>query len=120
MPGDPKECRAHAALALSSPSALARERFEDLAKPWLRLAVDLERSQALLDEWGNLRPKRPRVVLGKSSRGAYRPTVLQTVPATVERLKARLHYRLAQRLSSFKGFAQRRPALTSSCGSRSR
>lgn len=73
MPGDPKECRGHAArcadLALSSPSALARERFEDLAKTWLRLAVDLERSQALLDEWGDLRPKTPRVVLGKSSRG---------------------------------------------------
>lgn len=72
MPGDPKECRNHAAhcadLALSSSSSLARERFEGLAKTWLRLAVDLESSQALLDEWGELQAKTPRSVLGKSSR----------------------------------------------------
>jgi hypothetical protein len=61
MPGDPKECREHAKhcaeLATSSSSAIARERFEELAKTWLRLAVDLETSLALLDEWGENQAK---------------------------------------------------------------
>jgi hypothetical protein len=59
MPGDPKECREHAKhcaeLAMCSSSAVARERLEELAKTWLRLAVDLETSLALLDEWAKTR-----------------------------------------------------------------
>lgn len=57
MPGDPKECREHAKrcleLAASSSSPLAKARFEDLAKTWMRLATDLEQTKALVDHWIN-------------------------------------------------------------------
>jgi hypothetical protein len=50
MPGDPKECREHAKnclrLAEMATSEQARETFHDLAKTWLKLAFDLERSPA--------------------------------------------------------------------------
>jgi hypothetical protein len=53
MPGDPKECRQHALicvrLAQTSASPHAREHFASLARTWVRLADDLESSQALLD-----------------------------------------------------------------------
>jgi hypothetical protein len=53
MPGDPKECRWHALacvrLAQTSTSPHAREHFANLARTWIRLADDLERSQAFLD-----------------------------------------------------------------------
>jgi hypothetical protein len=53
MPGDPKECRQHALncvrLAQTSPSPHAREHFANLARTWIRLADDLERSQAFLE-----------------------------------------------------------------------
>lgn len=56
MPGDPKECREHARQCLKladlAITPVARERFQDLAKTWLRLATDLETAQALLDDWG--------------------------------------------------------------------
>jgi hypothetical protein len=52
MPGDPKECRQHALacvrLAQTSAFPQAREQFANLARTWIRLADDLERSQALL------------------------------------------------------------------------
>jgi hypothetical protein len=61
MPGDPKECRQHAltcaVLAQSSPSPMAREAFGRLAHTWLKLATELERTQALLDEEGELDTK---------------------------------------------------------------
>ena len=61
MPGDPKECRQHAEkcqrLALEAKTEQARETFEGLARTWLRLAVDLENAQALLNEWGP--PEKP-------------------------------------------------------------
>jgi hypothetical protein len=58
MPGDPKECREQAkrCLELASeapPSSLAKARFEDLAKTWIRLATDLEHAEALLKQWGD-------------------------------------------------------------------
>jgi hypothetical protein len=58
MPGDPKECREYAkrCLELASdapPSSLAKARFEDLAKTWIRLATDLEHAEALLKQWGD-------------------------------------------------------------------
>jgi hypothetical protein len=38
-------------LALESSSPIARERYYDLAKTWLAIAVQLERRSSLLDEW---------------------------------------------------------------------
>jgi hypothetical protein len=51
---DPAECRQRAMrcadLAVSSSSSTARERYHDLAKTWLALAVQLEAQWALVDE----------------------------------------------------------------------
>jgi hypothetical protein len=53
MPGDPKECRQHALtcvrLAQTSASPQAREQFADLARTWIKLADDLERTLAFFD-----------------------------------------------------------------------
>ena len=53
MPADPKECRdlaIHCArLALSSRTAFAKEHFEALAQTFMRLAIEMERTQALVD-----------------------------------------------------------------------
>ena len=53
MPGDPKECRQHALncvqLAKTAASPQAREEFANLARTWIRLADDLERTVAFLD-----------------------------------------------------------------------
>jgi hypothetical protein len=50
MPGDPKECRRHALacvrLAQTSPSQQAREQFTNLARTWINLADDLEKTEA--------------------------------------------------------------------------
>jgi hypothetical protein len=52
MPGDPKECRRHALacvrLAQTSQSQQAREQFSNLARTWIKLADDLERTEAFL------------------------------------------------------------------------
>jgi hypothetical protein len=52
MPGDPKECRQHALacvrLAQTSSTPQSREQFANLARTWIRLADDLERTQALV------------------------------------------------------------------------
>ena len=52
MPGDPKECRQHALacvrLAQTSASPQTREQFANLARTWIRLADDLERTLAVL------------------------------------------------------------------------
>ena len=54
MPGDPKECRQHALncvqLAKTAESPEARDRFARLARPWIRLAEELERMQEVLAE----------------------------------------------------------------------
>jgi hypothetical protein len=54
MTGDPKECREHARQCLeqarSAPTLLVMTRFESLAHLWLRLAEDLERAEALLEQ----------------------------------------------------------------------
>jgi hypothetical protein len=51
---DPAECRQRALrcaeLAVSSSSAAARERYHDLAKTWIALAVQLESQWARFDE----------------------------------------------------------------------
>jgi hypothetical protein len=52
MPGDPNECRKHAKeclhRAISSRSSYACEHFEELAKMWIRLAVEIERTEQQL------------------------------------------------------------------------
>ncbi len=52
MPGDPNECRKRAKeclhRAMSSRSSYACERFEELAKMWIRLAVEIERTEEQL------------------------------------------------------------------------
>jgi hypothetical protein len=51
MPGDPKECREQAFELLEdgkhAPTPLARERFEELARIWVRLATSLENAQSM-------------------------------------------------------------------------
>lgn len=53
MPGDPKECCAHAAncirLAKEASTEEVRKTFFDLAQKWNVLAADLDTAQALLD-----------------------------------------------------------------------
>jgi hypothetical protein len=52
MPGDPKECRQHALncvrLAQTAATPQSREHFASLARTWIKLADDLERSQSFL------------------------------------------------------------------------
>ena len=52
MPGDPKECRQHALncvrLAQTSPSQQARDQFANLARTWIRLADEIESTEAFL------------------------------------------------------------------------
>jgi len=54
MPGDPKECRLHAMrcaeLAATARTKQLRALLLELSKNWQKLAADLERTQALLDE----------------------------------------------------------------------
>src|SRR5262245_37568957 len=54
MPGNPEECRLHALicvrLAQTSVTRQARDHFAKLARTWIRLADDLERSRAFIDE----------------------------------------------------------------------
>src|SRR5262245_19896223 len=58
-PCDLNECRQRAMmcdrLALESSSPIARERYYDLAKSWLAMAVQVERRLALLDKWEDQR-----------------------------------------------------------------
>jgi len=57
MAGNPKECRQQALaclrLAQTSASPQTREQFASLARTWIRLADDLERTQAILDAEGD-------------------------------------------------------------------
>jgi hypothetical protein len=52
MPGNPKECRLHALecarLAQTSATQEDREHFAQLARTWLKLAEDIEQSQAFI------------------------------------------------------------------------
>jgi hypothetical protein len=58
MPGDPKECRQHAkncwALAAEATSPEIKYHLTDLAQRWAAIATDLEFTQKLLDELGDL------------------------------------------------------------------
>lgn len=52
MPGDPKECRQHALeclrLVKTSATQEDREHFAQLARTWIKLAEEIEQSQAFL------------------------------------------------------------------------
>jgi hypothetical protein len=54
MSGNTKECREHGKQCLerakTAPSLLLAKRFEGLAHSWLRLANDLERADALVQQ----------------------------------------------------------------------
>ena len=68
MPGDPKECRQHALncvhLAKGATTPELRNHFAKLARTWIKLADELEQSEAFLaaiedDEPTNNRLKKP-------------------------------------------------------------
>ena len=54
MPGDPKQCRLQAMrcaeLAANAKSKQLKATLLDLSQTWVKLAVSLEQTQALLDE----------------------------------------------------------------------
>jgi hypothetical protein len=56
MPGDPKQCRAQAVrcaeLAAETNNPQLKERLVELSKHWNVLALELEGTIELLDEWG--------------------------------------------------------------------
>jgi hypothetical protein len=58
IPGDPKECRQHALNCMLDAKAAktleARDSFTNLARSWIRLAEEFERTQALLAEVNEL------------------------------------------------------------------
>jgi hypothetical protein len=62
MPGDSKECRKHALtctqLAEKADSPARAQVFKNLAKQWLKLALELERVEGLLSE-RKPRPRKP-------------------------------------------------------------
>ena len=62
MPGDPEECRQHAkqcwALASETKNPDLKESLTDLAQRWARLAIDLETTLKLLEQWGEQPDKR--------------------------------------------------------------
>jgi hypothetical protein len=54
MPGDPKECRSHAArcaeLAVTASTPQLKATFLELSKNWEKLAIQLEDAFAQIDE----------------------------------------------------------------------
>jgi hypothetical protein len=63
MPGDPKECRQHAAnckrLAENATTPEAREHFFSLAAQWEKLASALESAKAFLEAVAEMETKKP-------------------------------------------------------------
>lgn len=57
MPGDPAQCREQAKrcleLASHASSPLAKSQFEALAQTWARLATNIDRTKALVAQWGS-------------------------------------------------------------------
>ena len=63
MPGDPNECRKHAAncrrLAKEAKTPDAKEHFTGLAEQWDRLAAELESTEAFLKAMAAVEPRVP-------------------------------------------------------------
>jgi hypothetical protein len=63
MPGDPKECRMHAAncrdLAARATHPSAKEAFTNLAQHWERLASELDSAEAFLLAMAAIESKKP-------------------------------------------------------------
>jgi hypothetical protein len=63
MPGDPKECRQHAAncrrLAENATTPEAREHFGSLAAQWEQLASALKSAKAFLEAVAEIETKKP-------------------------------------------------------------
>jgi hypothetical protein len=63
MPGDPEECREHAAhcreLAAAAGASAARKTIIALAEHWERLANELESAQRFLKAMGSIEPTKP-------------------------------------------------------------
>jgi hypothetical protein len=63
MPGNPKECRQHAAncrqLAYEASSVLGRNTLLNLADTWERLAAELESAERFIQAMQEIEPKRP-------------------------------------------------------------
>jgi hypothetical protein len=63
MPGDPKKCREHALQCAEMAQRARNPEHEttltNLAQTWISLAVELERSHALLDAYPEPSPGRP-------------------------------------------------------------
>ena len=82
MPGDPKECREHAkncrSMADAAVSPMAKARFEDLARTWIRLANDLEHAKALVEHWGD--PMRSNSGCAQPERAALVSNLSAKVP----------------------------------------
>jgi hypothetical protein len=72
MPGDPHECRQHAAnckrLADEATTPAAREHFSSLAAQWDRLAAALESARVFLEAMAD--PKKPSGLLASARRKA--------------------------------------------------
>ena len=65
MLGNPEECRQHALacvrLARASATSQGRDHFAKLARTWIRLADDLEKSHAFLDKPADTEPEKKAV-----------------------------------------------------------
>jgi hypothetical protein len=70
MPGNPEECRAHAAkcrrLAAQATSKASKETFSNLAEHWEQLARELASAQAFLEAMAELDSKKPSPPQGSS------------------------------------------------------
>jgi hypothetical protein len=81
MPGDPNECRLHAArcsdLAETATMPEARQHFINLAQSWNRLVSELEAAQRFLDAMGALELEPEKVIRPRPSapsRGVHTAT----------------------------------------------
>ena len=63
MPGDPKQCREYALhcaeMAQRARNLEHKRTLTDLAQTWLNLAIELERTHALVDDFPQPIPSRP-------------------------------------------------------------
>jgi hypothetical protein len=84
MPGDPKDCRVHALectrLAETALNKKAQEMFLYFSSTWLKLASQIEVSQALVDKWGG-QSRLTHLIQSQANRFAPTPPVPAPVAA---------------------------------------